>query len=66
MWKVAPPALPRVSAATTPAVSCSTSSRTRADAAPCPPLTARKALVTAIEIFDGSKPTTEPLRRMTL
>ena len=36
------------------AVSCSTSSRTRADAAPWPPFTARNALVMAIAIFDGS------------
>src|SRR6185295_8063663 len=47
-------------------LSFAVSSRTRADAAPCPPLTARKALVTAIAIFDGSNATTAPLRRITL
>jgi hypothetical protein len=36
------------------------------DAALCPPFTARNALVIAIVIFDGSKPTTAPLRRITL
>ena len=36
------------------------------EAAPWPPLTARNALVIAIVIFDGSKPTTAPLRRITL
>src|SRR5690242_13323411 len=38
----------------------------RAEPAPCPPLTARNALVIAIVILSGSKPTTAPLRRMTL
>ncbi|CFN74418.1 Uncharacterised protein [Bordetella pertussis] len=56
----------RTSALTACAVSCSTSSRTRADAAPWPPLTARNALVMAMAILLGSNPTTEPLRRMML
>jgi hypothetical protein len=38
----------------------------RAEAAPCAPFTARNALVIAIEILAGSKPTTAPLRRITL
>ncbi len=38
----------------------------RAEAAPWLPFTARKALVTATEILAGSKPTTAPLRRITL
>jgi hypothetical protein len=38
----------------------------RADAAPWLPFTARKALVMATLILAGSKPTTAPLRRMTL
>ena len=66
MWIVPPSGLRFISAATTPSVSFATCSRTRADAAPWPPLTARNALVIAIEIFAGSKPTTEPLRRITL
>ena len=52
--------------ATTASVRCVTSSRTRARAAPWPPLTARNALVIAMVILAGSKPTTEPLRRMIL
>src|SRR5664279_2023374 len=47
-------------------VSWAVSSRTRAEPALWPPLTARNALVTAMAIFDGSKATTAPLRRMTL
>ena len=66
MWKVPPLGRLRNSARTTFCVSCSTSSRTRADAAPWPPFTARKAFVTANAILDGSKATTEPLRRMIL
>src|SRR5271155_244324 len=66
MWIAPPSGLRRISAATTASVSCAVSSRTRADAALWPPLTARNALVTAIAIFDGSKATTAPLRRMTL
>jgi hypothetical protein len=38
----------------------------RAEAAPWLPLTARNALVNATEIFAGSKPTTDPLRRIRL
>jgi hypothetical protein len=59
-----PPGWRRTSAATTLSVSCSTSSRMRAEAAPWPPLTARKALVMAMAIFEGSNATTAPLRRM--
>src|SRR5438132_3962091 len=55
-----------MSALTTFSVSCAVNSRTRAEAALWPPLTARNALVTAMAIFDGSKPTTAPLRRITL
>jgi hypothetical protein len=55
-----------ISAATTTSVIFATSSRMRALAAPWPPLMARNALVTAIVIFVGSKPTTAPLRRITL
>jgi len=64
IWKVPPLGRLRTSALTTWAVSDSTSSRTRAEAAPWPPLTARKALVMAMAILPGSKPTTAPLRRM--
>jgi hypothetical protein len=39
-------------------------SRTLAEAAPCAPRTARKALVRATAIFWGAKATTSPLRRM--
>src|SRR5580704_8567426 len=66
MWIAPPSGLRRISAATTASVRCAVSSRTRADAALWPPLTARNALVTAIAIFDGSNATTAPLRRMTL
>src|SRR5215470_2481545 len=66
MWIAPPSGLRRISAATTWSVSCAVRSRTRAEAALCPPLTARNALVTAMAIFEGSKPTTAPLRRMTL
>src|SRR6185437_13944622 len=66
MWIAPPSGLRFISAATTTSVSFAVSSRTRADAAPCPPLTARKALVTAIAIFEGSNATTAPLRRITL
>src|SRR5512141_1489113 len=66
MWIAPPSGLRFIRAATTTSVSLATSSRTRADAAPWPPLTARNALVMAIEIFAGSKPTTAPLRRMVL
>src|SRR5207302_9475430 len=38
----------------------------RAEPAPWPPSTARNALVMATEIFAGSKPTTAPLRRISL
>ena len=38
----------------------------RADAAPWLPFTARNALVIATAILLGSKPTTAPLRRITL
>src|SRR5689334_19473932 len=66
MW-IAPPSGLRLSnAITTASVSFATSSRTRAEPAPWPPLTARNAFVIAIEIFAGSKPTTAPLRRITL
>jgi len=37
-----------------------------AEAAPWPPFTAMNALVMAMMIFEGSNPTTEPLRRITL
>ena len=66
MWNVPPEGWRRTSAWTTASVSRATCSRTRAEAAPVPPLTARKALVIAIEILAGSKPTTAPLRRMIL
>src|ERR1700694_3673291 len=66
MWIAPPSGLRFISAFTTLSVSCAVKSRTRADAALWPPLTARNALVTAIAIFEGSKPTTAPLRRMTL
>ena len=66
MWNVPPFGRLRNNARTTTWVNCSTCSRTRADAAPWPPLTAKNALVTAIAIFDGSNATTEPLRRMIL
>src|SRR5260370_17080350 len=66
MWIAPPSGLRFISALTTTSVRCAVSSRTRADAALCPPLTARNALVTAMAIFDGSNPTTAPLRRLTL
>src|SRR5262245_58748617 len=66
MWNVPPAGCRRTSALTTASVSCATSSRTRAEAAPWPPFTARNDLVIATEIFDGSNATTEPFRRMTL
>ena len=66
MWIAPPSGLRFTNAATTPSVSFVTSSRTRADAAPWPPLIARNALVMAMVIFDGSNATTEPLRRITL
>ncbi len=66
MWMAPPSGLRLTSAATTPSVSFVTSSRTRAEAAPWPPLMARNALVIAMVILDGSNATTEPLRRITL
>ena len=48
MWIAPPSGLRFISAATTASVSFTTSSRTRADAAPWPPLTARNALVIAM------------------
>src|SRR5437879_1398644 len=64
---MAPPSgLRFISAATTASVNLVTSSRTRDDAAPCPPWTARKAFAIAMVILAGSKPTTAPLRRITL
>src|SRR6266545_1143442 len=66
MWIAPPSGLRFISAETTTSVSVVTSSRTRADAAPWPPFTARNAFVIAIVIFDGSNGTTAPLRRMTL
>src|SRR5260221_6576892 len=66
MWIARRSGLRFIRAVTTTSVSCAVNSRTRADAALWPPLTARKALVTAMAIFDGSKPTTAPLRRITL
>src|SRR3989304_5178162 len=66
MWKVPPAGRRRTRAFTTLSASEATSSRILAEAAPWPPLTARNALVSATEIFDGSKPTTAPLRRITL
>ena len=66
MWMAPPSGLRLTNAATTPSVSFVTSSRTRAEAAPWPPLMARNALVIAMVILDGSNATTDPLRRMTL
>src|SRR5512139_3916488 len=66
MWMAPPSGLRFISAATTASVSFATSSRTRAEAAPWPPLMARNALVIAMEILAGSKATTAPLRRITL
>jgi hypothetical protein len=66
MWNIPPDGMRRTSDVTTVPVSVSTSSRTRAEFALWPPLTARNAFVSAIETFEGSKPTTAPLRRMTL
>src|SRR6185437_13202916 len=66
MWIAPPSGLRLRSATTTASVDFVTWSRTRADPAPWPPLTARNAFVIAIEIFAGSKPTTAPLRRISL
>src|ERR1700682_553517 len=66
MWMAPPSGLRFISALTTRSVRWAVSSRTGDDAALCPPLTARNALVTAMAIFDGSNATTAPLRRMTL
>ena len=66
MWKVPPLGVRRIRAEVTWLVIDSTSSRMRADAAACPPCTAMKALVTAMAILFGAKPTTAPLRRMIL
>src|SRR3977135_2934751 len=66
MWIAPPSGLRFISALTTTSVRCAVSSRTRDEAPLWPPLTARKALVTAMAIFDGSNATTAPLRRMTL
>ena len=55
MWIAPPSGLRLTSAATTASVRFCTCSRTRAEAALCPPFTARNALVIAIVIFDGSK-----------
>ena len=66
IWIAPPSGLRFSSAATTASVSRVTSSRTRAELAPWPPLTARNALVMAIVIFAGSNATTAPLRRITL
>ena len=66
MWTVPPCGWRRMSAPTTMSVSWATTSRTRAEAAPCPPFTAMKAFVMATEILPGSNPTTAPLRRITL
>ena len=66
MWYVPPVGWRRTSAETTACVTPWTFSRTPALAAAVPPATARNALVTATAILSGSKPTTAPLRRMTL
>src|SRR6266540_2686554 len=66
MWIAPPSGLRFISAETTTSVRFATSSRTRADAAPWPPFTARNAFVIAMVIFDGSNGTTAPLRRITL
>src|SRR3954468_8977300 len=66
IWKVPPCGWRRISAATAASVSPATSSRIRADAAPCAPFTARNALVMATLILAGSKPTTAPFLRITL
>jgi len=66
MWKVPPCGWRRISAPTAASVSPATSSRMRADAAPCAPFTARNALVMATLILAGSKPTTAPFLRITL
>ncbi len=65
MCTVPPPGRRRVSACTTPAVRRATRSRTRAEAPPCPPSTAMKALVIASAIFSALKGTMAPLRRIT-
>jgi hypothetical protein len=64
MWKVPPLGRERSSARTTFCVSCSTVSRTLAEAAPVVPCTARKAFISATAILLGSNETTAPLRRM--
>src|SRR5947209_8052926 len=66
MWIAPPSGLRFINAATTASVNFVTSSRTRDDAAPCPPWTARKAFAIAMVILAGSKPTTAPLRLITL
>ncbi|MNC89384.1 hypothetical protein D3C83_53090 [compost metagenome] len=66
MCTVPPCGWRRTRAPTTDSVSPATRSRMRAEAAPWLPFTARNAFVTATEIFPGSKPTTAPLRRITL
>ena len=63
MWIAPPAGRERSSARTTLSVRPSTVSRTLAEAAPCAPLTARNAFVSAMAILLGSKPTTAPLRR---
>src|SRR5262245_50008063 len=65
MWKVRPSLARRDSAVTTSAVSCSTISWTRREAAAVCPSTARNALVIATEILPASKRETVPLRRIT-
>ena len=66
MWKVPPCGWRRISAPTTASVRLATSSRMRAEAAAWLPFTARNALVSATVILAGSKPTTAPLRRISL
>ncbi|MNR09689.1 hypothetical protein D3C85_1259030 [compost metagenome] len=66
MWMAPPSGLRRISALTTPSVSCATLSRMLAELAPWAPITARKVLVMAMEILTGSNATTAPLRRMVL
>ena len=66
MWIAPPSGLRFISAATTASVSFITCSRTRAEAAPWPPFTARNAFVMATPIFAGSNGTTAPFLRITL
>src|SRR5207253_2290786 len=66
MWNVPPAGWRRMSDCTTACVRACTLSRTPALAAAVLPCTARNALVIATAILSGSKPTTEPLRRMIL